>query len=345
MKVLHFLMRPPGLCETFLTRSFGSLPDAEENLLILQDEPRGFLRVPSIPTVVSGPLGPLFPHLLPLGRPQVIVAHFLTHALLALPLKLRYRVPLVAVAYGHDLSSFPLKGYGLGATVLKLLARYVDALWVLTPYQKQLAMRLGFPERKISLMHPGLKGPGELPVEVKKIRRILMASSLRAKKNHAFALQVLSCLPEDCVLRIAGEGDEEEFLKNEIHRLGLLNRVEFSGPFLSLKELTEHFLWADALLHPSTRGPNGDEEGLPLLMLEAMQAGLPVLSIPGFGLEEFLKDSVWFGPDFPRLFAEELQKRSIPEWKQQVETARLRVQDYAMDKCASQRRAALEKLI
>jgi len=73
---------------------------------------------------------------------------------------------------------------------------------------------------------------------------------------------------------VAGAGPEQAALENQIHLLGLSERVALAGVFDHVEELLAA---ADAFILPSY------EEGMSLALLEAMAAGLPVVAtdIPG----------------------------------------------------------------
>jgi colanic acid/amylovoran biosynthesis glycosyltransferase len=61
---------------------------------------------------------------------------------------------------------------------------------------------------------------------------------------------------------IAGEGPLRAELENQARELGIGDKVSFSG-FLSQKELRELFHRSHIFLHPSERGADGNQEGVP----------------------------------------------------------------------------------
>lgn len=86
-------------------------------------------------------------------------------------------------------------------------------------------------------------------------------------------------------LRIAGEGPMLAELQTLAGELGIGSQVEFSG-FLSQERLREELYAAHAFLHPSEVGADGNQEGVPNSMLEAMSTGLPVLATYHGGIPE-----------------------------------------------------------
>ena len=71
--------------------------------------------------------------------------------------------------------------------------------------------------------------------------------------------------------------------------LGL--KVEFPG-FLSQTALRELFLESHLFLHPSRIGEDGNQEGVPNAMLEAMATGMPIVATRHGGIPEAVEDDV-----------------------------------------------------
>jgi colanic acid/amylovoran biosynthesis glycosyltransferase len=88
---------------------------------------------------------------------------------------------------------------------------------------------------------------------------------------------------------IAGEGPLGAELENQARELGIGDKVSFSG-FLSQNELRELFYRSHIFLHPSERGADGNQEGVPNSMLEAMASGLPVFATEHGGIPEAIKN-------------------------------------------------------
>ncbi|MEU6403057.1 glycosyltransferase family 4 protein [Streptomyces sp. NPDC046985] len=116
-------------------------------------------------------------------------------------------------------------------------------------------------------MPPRIPAPGPL--------NLLYVGRLGAQKNVARLLDALSLTRQDVRLRIVGDGELRGRLEEQARRLGL-EHVEFSGGLLG-EDLVKAYADADAFVLPS------DKEGMPLVVLEAMAAGLPVVAtdVPG----------------------------------------------------------------
>src|SRR4029453_3926140 len=66
------------------------------------------------------------------------------------------------------------------------------------------------------------------------------------------------------------------------------NRVAFTG-FISQEQLRDLYHVSHIFLHPSETGPDGNQEGIPNSMLEAMASGLPVFATNHGGIPEAIE--------------------------------------------------------
>lgn len=99
---------------------------------------------------------------------------------------------------------------------------------------------------------------------------ILMGvGELSDRKNHSVSIEALSRLKRDNVhLVIAGTGEKKRELIEKVRSLSLDGRVHFLGFRTDIYELLKS---ADIFIFPSL------QEGLPVALMEAMAAGLPVV--------------------------------------------------------------------
>jgi colanic acid/amylovoran biosynthesis glycosyltransferase len=78
-------------------------------------------------------------------------------------------------------------------------------------------------------------------------------------------------------VRIGGDGPEWPHLQRLAHELGIASRVSFLGP-LDETEAEAEYARAAVFVLPCRKLANGDQDGLPNTILEAMAHGLPVVS-------------------------------------------------------------------
>ena len=90
---------------------------------------------------------------------------------------------------------------------------------------------------------------------------------------------------------IAGEGPLLEQLQRMAGELGVAEKLSFCG-FISQRELRDLFYDAHIFLHPSETGSDGNQEGVPNSMLEAMASGLPAFATVHGGIPEAIEDGV-----------------------------------------------------
>ncbi len=105
-------------------------------------------------------------------------------------------------------------------------------------------------------------------------------------KNQLFIVEALKDLPENVVLHLYGNEEEEyrKLLDKHIFKYNLKNRVQFHG-FIENKELPEFFRNLDVFMLASF------QEGMPVSILEALACGVPVLSSDSGGGAKYLLDS------------------------------------------------------
>jgi glycosyltransferase involved in cell wall biosynthesis len=111
---------------------------------------------------------------------------------------------------------------------------------------------------------------------------VVAVGRLVEQKNHALAIRALSTVP-DAILVIAGEGPLRRELDRESRSAGVRDRVLFAGVRPDAQGLIAA---ADAVVLSSRW------EGLPLVALEALASGVPLIATAVRGTRELLADGV-----------------------------------------------------
>ena len=158
--------------------------------------------------------------------------------------------------------------------------------------------KVGCPPEKIRLNRTGIP-LGKFPFQARAWPadgrwRLLQACRLIEKKGlpttvRAFA-QFSQRYPQ-ATLTVAGEGPQLAELQRLCAELGVADRVTFTG-FLGQDELREKLDEAHFFLHPSERGADGNQEGVPNALLEAMATGALAFATHHGGIPEAIEHNV-----------------------------------------------------
>jgi glycosyltransferase involved in cell wall biosynthesis len=118
--------------------------------------------------------------------------------------------------------------------------------------------------------------------------RLVFAGRLVEKKGAAILLEALAGLGGiDWQLDLVGDGPLRRELEQRAAPLG--GRVNFSGQLTS-EELARTMARAAVVVVPSVPAASGDQDGLPVVLLEAMTLGCAVVASKLPGLDEALTD-------------------------------------------------------
>jgi colanic acid/amylovoran biosynthesis glycosyltransferase len=124
--------------------------------------------------------------------------------------------------------------------------------------------------------------------------RILCVGTLHEVKGQIHLIEACALLRDrgvDATCRIVGRGPDEASLRAAIDRLGLADRVVLVGA-LPREAVLEELHAADVLVAPSVVSARGQREGIPVVLMEAMACGLPVVSSRLSGIPELVTDGV-----------------------------------------------------
>lgn len=138
-----------------------------------------------------------------------------------------------------------------------------------------------------SLLHEGCEAcaPDRL--------RIVSVGRRVPKKGFDVLVDALALLRDrgvDAELVIAGEsGDQDAELAAQVERLDLAGRVEMRGT-VTQRELLELYRSSSVFALACRVVGDGDRDGIPNVLVEAMAAGLPVVSTSISGIPELVRD-------------------------------------------------------
>jgi glycosyltransferase involved in cell wall biosynthesis len=121
---------------------------------------------------------------------------------------------------------------------------------------------------------------------------ILAVGRLVEKKGFHILIEALRLMREagrTPVCRIIGSGEEHAHLAAQIGDAGLEATVRLEGP-RPQAEVIAAMRQAAVLACPCVVGSDGNRDGLPTVLLEAMAVGLPVVSTDVVGIPELVRD-------------------------------------------------------
>ena len=204
-----------------------------------------------------------------------------------------WQVPMIATFHGYDYSMIPRT---LGAGIYQRLFEEADSVTTISEYARSRLENLGCPAEKLHLTRMGLRLE-EFPFKARILNpgeavRILSVGRLVEKKGLEYALRaVASARQQNNNLRydIVGDGPLKSTLQHLIHELNLGSIVTLWGAqengFVR-RQMAEAHLF----VLPSVTGSDGDQEGIPVSLMEAQASGLPVLSTWHSGIPELVVD-------------------------------------------------------
>jgi colanic acid/amylovoran biosynthesis glycosyltransferase len=224
---------------------------------------------------------------------QIFFGHIAVHLL---PLIRAWPKPSIVSFHGADVLVDMEKPAYRNATKQMLAA--ATRVFVRSASLQRAVIELGCEENKIDIVRTGIP-LGEFPFRERESPangewRFLQASRLVQKKGlattlHAFT-HFLGRYPQ-ATLTIAGEGPMREELQELTRKLKIDDRVALPG-FLAPNKLREIYYASHIFLHPSETGSDGNQEGIPNAMLEAMASGLPVFATEHGGIPEAIENGV-----------------------------------------------------
>lgn len=123
---------------------------------------------------------------------------------------------------------------------------------------------------------------------------ILTVARLVPKKGVHLLVQALSCLQRAGLkfrAVIAGAGPELERVQTLARQLGLSGCIEWMGA-ITHADVTALMREADVFVLPCVIAPDGDRDGIPVVLMEAMAAGVPCVSSDFSAVRELIEDGI-----------------------------------------------------
>lgn len=226
--------------------------------------------------------------------PDLMHIYFGNTGVHLLPLIERWDRPCLVSFHGMDVQSRPDEpGYD---QKLRRLLRIVPLVLVRSRSIADRLTVLGCDRSKIRLNQAGIPLSGfpyfNRTAPANGGWRLVQACRLIPKKGLPTALRAFARFAQTypkARFTIAGEGPMRQTLAKIVHDLGLGEQVRFTA-FLDQSQLRTLYEDSHVFVHPSELSEDGNQEGIPNSMLEAMASGLPVAATKHGGIPEAVID-------------------------------------------------------
>jgi colanic acid/amylovoran biosynthesis glycosyltransferase len=226
-------------------------------------------------------------------RYDVVHCHFGPNGILGAELQAAglLKAPLVTQFHGYDASRYIRQN---GSDVYKTLFLQGTAFLCVSERISERLVDLGCPRGKVLVQHTGVK-VGDIQFRSRDFAlpgtiRVLTVGRLVEKKGVEFGIRAICRLVRECPhvhYTIVGDGPERSALVELCRVLGIVGHVDFAGA--APRDVVAAMMSdADILLAPSVSAANGDEEGIPVVLMEALASGLPVVSTRHGGIPELI---------------------------------------------------------
>jgi len=202
----------------------------------------------------------------------------------------------------HAAGLFALRRLPLGKSMAQRIVNRSDLIYSVSSYNRQILEQLVRHKVDCQILPMGINtdyyanhpDPVALRTELGlpggKI--ILYVGKLNEKKGVTYLLKAFHAIAQDqpdSHLVIVGAGLLESELKNETQRLELESRVTFAGQ-QGKEAVRNYFQAADLVVVPSIIDSTGETEGLPVVLLEALACGKPVVATRVAGAPDVIVD-------------------------------------------------------
>jgi len=218
------------------------------------------------------------------GAFDLVHGHFGPRILHAAPY-LQRGIPAVISCYGYDVSR--LLRDGCWAKRYAWAGRAGATFVVLSQSMRQTLLDCGVPEQRVRVIRLGIVADDwpYTPAPAPSPPRFVFIGRFTGKKAPQDAI---AALPPGATLDLVGAGELDNSLRAQVAASAdLAGRVRFLGR-LPLDELRGVLAGATAFVLPSMTAPDGDMEGMPMILMQALAAGLPCLTTHHAGNPEVI---------------------------------------------------------
>ena len=204
---------------------------------------------------------------------------------------------IVVAFHGNDISRY-LQIHG--DDIYSYLFNRADLLQPISHHWQEKLITLGCHPDRVLVHHMGIDCDKFMPTGERDHHpeKILIVSVARLveKKGLSYGIQAVAQLLEKhsqlkLQYYIIGDGVLKTELEQQIKQLKVSEQVKLFG-WREQQEVRAIIAQADIFLAPSVTSHNGDREGIPVSLMEAMAQGIPVVSTYHSGIPELVEDGI-----------------------------------------------------
>ena len=227
---------------------------------------------------------------------DVIVAHFGFNGVTANQLRELgvLQGEIATIFHGHDISS--VQALAQRNKNYQALFQQTELMLPISELWKNKLIELGCPDTKIIVHRMGVDLASfqyneNLLNQERQSLKIFTVARFAEKKGLKYAVKAMALLKRntdiDFHYTLAGFGELADELQQLVIELNLSKEVSFIGEINS-EQVKSYMQHADVFLQPSVTAKNGDMEGVPVTIMEAMAMGTVVVSTFHSGIPELI---------------------------------------------------------
>lgn len=202
---------------------------------------------------------------------------------------------IITVFHGYDITSYLNKQ---GEQAYNLLFNLGDLFLPISELWKKRLIEIGCNDKKIVVHRMGIDCQ-KFAFAIRESRpnsqvNIVTVARLVEKKGVEYGIRAVAKLVNSNLnvkYTIVGDGPLKKKLQKLIKKLRLSDTVQLLGS-QPQQEVIKILKNSDIFLAPSVTSKSGDQEGIPVVLMETMAMGLPVVSTEHSGIPELVKDGI-----------------------------------------------------
>ncbi|MEY7851219.1 glycosyltransferase [Natrarchaeobius sp. A-rgal3] len=195
-----------------------------------------------------------------------------------------FEVPCTTTAHAYDLYSEP------NERLLRLLADRMDRVVTISEYNRRYLHNDIGTDSPVDIVHMGIDPSKFQPSGSIVSGRILTVARFEEKKGISYGIDAIGRIKEvlpDLEYHLVGSGEREDVIRDQIAKYGLEDIVSILG-HVSDERLIRELDEAEVFLLPCVIASDGDRDGIPVALMEAMAMETVPISTRVSGIPELI---------------------------------------------------------